>query len=148
VVEFSSPNPGQEFSGDHLRSTITGAFIAAIHESMGWEAFRINFLGDWGKHIGLLAVGWVKFHSDDRFNKDPLRHLLNIYTRAKELFKSEQEAVKEAPKTNSIQTPPDPINQDRDAFFKQMEDGKLDALALWDKLREPCLQCIPTSMPV
>lgn len=139
LVEFSSPNLGQEFSGDHLRSTIIGAFIASLYESMGWNVFRINFLGDWGKHIGLLAVGWARFHSDDLFNEDPLRHLLNIYAKIEELFKSERGVVKEAPTAECLQTLSDPIHQDRDSFFKKMEDGELDAIALWNKFRESCV---------
>jgi arginyl-tRNA synthetase len=57
VVEFSSPNIRKGFDGTHLRSTIIGIYIASLCESMGWDVFRVNFLGDWGKHIGPLGVG-------------------------------------------------------------------------------------------
>src|SRR4051812_34271287 len=55
VVEFSSPNLGQDFRADHLRSTILGAFVSNTYESMGWRVIRTNYLGDWGNHIGLLS---------------------------------------------------------------------------------------------
>lgn len=106
---------------------------------MGWDVVRINFLGDWGKHIGLLVVGWAKFHSDHLFNKDPLRHLLDIYAKIEALFKAERGVVKEGPKNDCLQAPSEPITQDRDAFFKQMEDGEPDVLPLWNTFRESCV---------
>lgn len=114
-----------------------GAFVASIYESMGWDVVRINFLGDWGKHIGLLAVGWTRFHSADLFMEDPLRHVLSIYAKAEELLKAEQEAIKEASATDSLGAPPQTINEERDAFFKRMEDGEPDALAFWNQFQGP-----------
>jgi arginyl-tRNA synthetase len=42
LIEFSSPNIGTEFHGAHLRSTILGTHIAALHEQMGWYVTRIK----------------------------------------------------------------------------------------------------------
>src|ERR1700743_3180592 len=86
VIEFSSPNLGKAFDGLHLRSTIIGASLVSIYESMGWEVIRLNFLGDWGRHIGLLAAGWSRFGSEESLEADPLRHLLDVYTQAERLF--------------------------------------------------------------
>ncbi|EXJ87599.1 hypothetical protein A1O3_04560 [Capronia epimyces CBS 606.96] len=135
VVEFSSPNLGQEFDGNHLRSTIIGAYIASIYESMGWDVCRMNFLGDWGKNIGLLAVAWFRFGSEELFDADPLKHLLDIYTKIGELFKAEQEAAK----VDGVEKPDAPIGEERDEFFKKMEDGDPDAVALWERFRKVCV---------
>ncbi|KAL2426528.1 putative arginine-tRNA ligase, cytoplasmic [Exophiala dermatitidis] len=135
VVEFSSPNLGQAFDGNHLRCTITGAYIASMYESMGWEVYRMNFLGDWGKNIGLLAAGWSRFGSEELFDADPLRHLLDIYTKIKGLFTTEQQAAK----AEGPEKPPTPISEERDAFFKKMEEGDPDAVALWRRFREVCV---------
>jgi arginyl-tRNA synthetase len=141
VVEFSSPNIGKGFDGMHLRSTIIGAYIASLYESMGWDVFRVNFLGDWGKHIGLLAVGWSRFGSEEFFEADPLRHLLDVYTKIDELFKPEQDAAKklraEGQDNSAIET--GEISAEKDAFFKKMEDGDPDALALWKRFRDVCI---------
>lgn len=75
IVEFSSPNIAKEFHAGHLRSTIIGAFIANLYESLGWDVVKINYLGDWGKQFGLLAVGWQRYGSEELFEKDPLGHL-------------------------------------------------------------------------
>ncbi|KAL2394766.1 putative arginine-tRNA ligase, cytoplasmic [Exophiala dermatitidis] len=135
VVEFSSPNLGQEFDGNHLRSTIIGTYIASMYESMGWDVYRMNFLGDWGKNIGLLAAGWSRFGSEELFTADPLRHLLDIYTKIKELFTTEQQTAK----VEGAEKQPTPISEERDAFFKKMEDGDPDAVALWRRFREVCV---------
>lgn len=141
VVEFSSPNIGKEFDGAHLRSTIIGAYIASLYESMGWDVVRMNFLGDWGKHIGLLAVGWSRFGSEELFEADPLRHLLDVYTKIDELFKPEQDAAKklraEGQDNSVIET--QGIFAEKDAFFKKMEDSDPDALALWKRFRDVCI---------
>jgi arginyl-tRNA synthetase len=141
VVEFSSPNIGKEFDGAHLRSTIVGAYIASLHESMGWDVVRMNFLGDWGKHIGLLAVGWSRFGSEELFEADPLRHLLDVYTKIDKLFKLEQDAAKkiraEGEDNSVIEN--QGIWAEKDAFFKKMEDGDPDALALWKRFRDVCI---------
>ena len=108
---------------------------------MGWNVVRINFLGDWGKHIGLLAVGWSRFGSEELFEADPLRHLLDVYTKIDELFKPEQDAAKklraEGEDNSVIES--QGIFAERDAFFKKMEDGDPDALALWKRFRDVCI---------
>src|SRR5687768_8187320 len=78
VIEYSSPNMASNFAPRHLRSTLVGAFVANLFQGMGWDVVRMNYLGDWGKQIGLLAVGWKKFGSDEEFAKDPLRQLLEV----------------------------------------------------------------------
>jgi arginyl-tRNA synthetase len=108
---------------------------------MGWDVVRMNFLGDWGKHIGLLAVGWSRFGSDELFEADPLRHLLEVYTKIDELFKPEQDAAKklraEGQDNSGIEG--QGIFAEKDAFFKKMEDGDPDALKLWTRFRDVCI---------
>ncbi|KAK1675421.1 arginyl-tRNA synthetase [Colletotrichum godetiae] len=137
IVEFSSPNIAQEFEGRHLRSTINGAAIANLHERMGWEVGRLNFLGDWGKNIALLAVGWNKFGSEEAFDKDPIRHLLDVHNQINELFKPEQEASTKAKDEgkNTAEIESQGIYAERDAFSKKWEEGDADALALTTRFR-------------
>ena len=85
VVEFSSPNIASEFHGKHLRSTILGAYIANLYENMGWEVVKINYLGDWGKQIGLLGAGWERFGSEEQFQADPMGHMLGVYNQIDQL---------------------------------------------------------------
>ncbi|KAE9993019.1 hypothetical protein EG327_006801 [Venturia inaequalis] len=138
VVEFSSPNIANEFEGKHLRSTIIGAFIANIHESMGWDVVRINYLGDWGKPMGLLGAGWERFGSEELFEADPVSHLLDVYHKTNEQFAPEVKASKDLRDTggNTAELESQGLFGERNAFFKRMEEGDEKALALWKRLRD------------
>jgi arginyl-tRNA synthetase len=137
VVEFSSPNIASEFQGTHLRSTILGAYIGNLHEMMGWDVVKINYLGDWGKPIGLLGVGWEKFGSEEEFEADPSGHLLDVYNKINQLFMPEQLASKKARDErrdsgkDSAEIESQGLFAERNAFFKRMEDGDETAIAFW-----------------
>jgi arginyl-tRNA synthetase len=142
VVEFSSPNIAKEFHAGHLRSTIIGAFISNLYEDMGWDVVRVNYLGDWGKQFGLLAVGWKRYGSEELFEKEPLVHLLDVYARINKDFKPEQDASRAARDqgldTKEIES--QGLYAERNDFFRKMEDGDEDALALWRRFRDVSIQ--------
>ncbi|KAJ3549752.1 hypothetical protein NM208_g327 [Fusarium decemcellulare] len=137
IVEFSSPNIASDFDGNHLRSTLLGAFIANVYEAMGWEVVRLNYLGDWGKHIGLLAAGYERFGSEQKLQQGKAGHLLQVYANIEELFKPEQEAREKAKQDgkSTVDVEGKGIFAERDTFFKQMEEGDEAALGLWTRLR-------------
>ncbi|CAI2176739.1 3652_t:CDS:2 [Funneliformis geosporum] len=119
LVEFSSPNIAKPFHAGHLRSTIIGNFVKNVHDANGWKTIGMNYLGDWGKQYGLLAVGFEKYGSEEELIKDPIKYLYNIYVNInKEIEKDET------------------INEHARAYFKKMEEGDEAALALWKKFRD------------
>jgi arginyl-tRNA synthetase len=139
IIEFSSPNIAKEFHAGHLRSTIIGAFIANLYQSSGgWDVVRLNYLGDWGKQFGLLAVGWQRFGSEAELARAPLRHLLSVYAQINAVFKPEQEASQRArdrgEDTAGIEGRG--LYAERNEFFRRMEDGEAEAVALWRRFRE------------
>ena len=138
IVEFSSPNIAKEFHAGHLRSTIIGAFIANLYEDMGWDVVRINYLGDWGKQFGLLAVGWEKYGSEELLQAQPLKHLLDVYVKINAEFKPEETASKKARDEghDTAEIESKGLFAKRNLFFKQMEDGDESALALWKRFRD------------
>lgn len=137
IIEFSSPNIAKEFHAGHLRSTIIGAFLANLYKDMGWDVIKINYLGDWGKQFGLLAVGWERFGSEEEMAKQPLKHLLDVYARINVLFKPEQDASKKARKEgrDTAEIESQGLFAERNAFFRRMEDSEPSALALWKRFR-------------
>jgi arginyl-tRNA synthetase len=146
VVEFSSPNITSEFQGKHLRSTIIGAFISRLYETSGWDVTRINYLGDWGKPIALLYVGWTKFGSPEAYDIDPVGHLLDVYHKIEELFQPEQQASRQARDDAAKEGKDDGEAQaelesqgifaERNEAFKKLEDGDEQVVAFWKKARK------------
>lgn len=146
VVEFSSPNITSEFQGKHLRSTIIGAFIGRLYESLGWGVTRVNYLGDWGKPIALLKVGWDKFGSEEAFEKDPIGHLLDVYHQIEEQFHPEQAASKKARDDATkegkdegeaqVEIESQGIFAKRNDAFRKLEAGDDSIVSFWGRVRK------------
>ncbi|PVH77594.1 Nucleotidylyl transferase [Cadophora sp. DSE1049] len=140
IVEFSSPNVAREFTAAHLRGTIIGAFVANIYEAAGCSVLRVNYLGDWGKNLGLLGVGWQKYGSEEAFNQPGhlFRYIHELYIKMEEELQPEQEARKQAradgQDTSVLES--QGLFAERDATFKRMEDGEVEEIAFWKKLRD------------
>jgi arginyl-tRNA synthetase len=146
VVELSSPNITSELQGKHLRSTIIGACIGRLYESMRWDVTRINYLGDWGKPIALLYVGWSKYGSEEAYEADPVGHLLEVYHKIEEDFKPEQAAskkardqvAKEGEDKGEAQAEIESkgIFAERNEAFKKLEEGDEELVAFWKRVRD------------
>jgi arginyl-tRNA synthetase len=152
IVEFSSPNIAKPFHAGHLRSTIIGGFLANLYEGAGWEVIRMNYLGDWGKQYGVLALGFEKFGNEEALEKNPIGHLYDVYVKISALQKEEEDKFnaqksdikeKEA-KGEPVSQQKEQLEKDMDAsvdeqarkYFKRMVDGDKDALAIWKRFRD------------
>ncbi|GMM49506.1 arginine--tRNA ligase [Starmerella bacillaris] len=127
IVEFSSPNIAKPFHAGHLRSTIIGGYLANLNEKMGADVTRINYLGDWGKQFGLLAVGYARYGDKEKLLNDPINHMFDIYVRINK--EKENEAEKDPEGFSAT-------DQEAKEYFKRMEEGDKDAVELWRTLRE------------
>eukprot|EP00055_Hartaetosiga_balthica_P011915 m.55908 g.55908 ORF g.55908 m.55908 type:complete len:658 (+) comp7776_c0_seq3:1235-3208(+) len=116
VVEFSSPNIGKPFHAGHLRSTIIGNVLANMYESAGWLVHRRNYLGDWGRQVGVVSYGYDKFGSAERFKKEGLKHLLDVYVQASR----EMENSDDARAAISL-------------YCDKLESGDEDAIRVWQQ---------------
>lgn len=133
IVEFSSPNIAKPFHAGHLRSTIIGGFLSNLHEKLGWKVIRMNYLGDWGKQFGVLAVGFRKYGSEAELEVNPIQHLFDVYVKINNDIKTEQE---EAEAKGETLDPTKSIDGEARKFFKDMENGDKDAIKLWEKFRD------------
>ncbi|KDQ13808.1 hypothetical protein BOTBODRAFT_133052 [Botryobasidium botryosum FD-172 SS1] len=125
VMEFSSPNIAKPFHAGHLRSTIIGTFIANVYEANGWNVVRMNYLGDWGKQFGLLAVGFERYGSREELEKDAIMHLFNVYVSVNADVEREKQ-IGQGRETSRL----------ADEYFHRMEKGDESALGLWQEFRD------------
>ncbi|QUG41961.1 arginine--tRNA ligase [Psychrobacillus sp. INOP01] len=123
VIDFSSPNIAKPFSMGHLRSTVIGNALANISEKNGYEAIRINHLGDWGTQFGKLIVAYKLWGNKEKILAAPIEELLKIYVHFHDI----------AEKDNSL-------NEQARAAFKSLEEGDEEALSLWNWFKEASLK--------
>ena len=156
IVEFSSPNIAKEFHQGHLRSTIIGGFISKLYALNGWDVLRMNYLGDWGKQYGLLANGFRQFGSQEQLAKNSIAHLFEVYVKISkikadqdvpinELKKQIKETKAKGEDVTDLEKQLEPLvaeSEDEKAriYFKSMEDGEPDALALWKQFRDMSIE--------
>ncbi|KFY69895.1 hypothetical protein V499_09647 [Pseudogymnoascus sp. VKM F-103] len=140
IVEFSSPNIAKPFHAGHLRSTIIGGFLSNLYESAGWDVVRINYLGDWGKQYGLLALGFEKYGNEEALKADPINHLYEIYVKINTDMTKEKDEIKaleEAGNKDEAQKIKDTgIDEQARKYFKAMTDNDEKAIAQWARFRE------------
>ena len=139
VVEFSSPNIAKPFHAGHLRSTIIGGFLAKLYESAGWDVKRINYLGDWGKQYGLLALGFDKYGNDQDLEKDPINHLFHVYVKINNDVTAEKEQIEklkaEGKTEEADKLKNDGLDEQARRYFKLMTEQDPSAIERWQRFR-------------
>ena len=123
VIDFSSPNIAKPFSMGHLRSTVIGHALANIAEKNGYEAIRINHLGDWGTQFGKLIVAYKLWGTKEAIEIAPIQELLKLYVK----FHDEAEHDED-------------LNAQARAAFKALEDQDEKAYQLWDWFKSLSLE--------
>ncbi|KAL6858621.1 arginyl-tRNA synthetase [Trichoderma novae-zelandiae] len=138
VVEFSSPNVAKPFHAGHLRSTIIGSFLANLYEGSGWDVVRMNYLGDWGKQYGLLALAYEKYGNEEALKKDPIDHLFKLYVQINSEMTAEKEAIEAQKKEGKDVTELEANSLDEQArrYFKRMTDREPEVLSQWQIFRD------------
>jgi arginyl-tRNA synthetase len=138
IVEFSSPNIAKPFHAGHLRSTIIGGFLSNLYDGAGWDVVRINYLGDWGKQYGLLALGFKKYGSEEALKADPINHLFEIYVKISKDLSDEKDEIKvlEEAGKDATQLKNDGVDEQARRYFKAMTDHDETALELWKRFRD------------
>lgn len=117
IIEMSSPNIAKQFGIGHLRSTIIGEALSRIYKANGYEVIKINYLGDWGTQFGKLIYGFKKWGDEQKFKRNPIAHLQELYVKTNLEINEEIE------------------NASRN-YFKLMEEGDEEILNLWRKIKD------------
>lgn len=140
IVEFSSPNIAKPFHAGHLRSTIIGGFLSNLYAGAGWDVVRINYLGDWGKQYGLLALGFEKYGSEEALTADPINHLYEIYVMINKDLAAEKDNIAgleaAGQKAEAQRLKDEGLDEQARRYFKAMTDNDEKAIAQWARFRE------------
>jgi len=114
IIDMSSPNIAKPFGIGHLRSTMIGNALYHLYQMAGYEAIRVNHLGDWGTQFGKQIVAYKRWGDQEQIEKNPIRELLNLYVKFHEEAETHPELEDEARE-----------------WFKKLEDGDQEARELW-----------------
>ncbi|KAL1892148.1 arginyl-tRNA synthetase [Ceratocystis pirilliformis] len=140
IVEFSSPNIAKPFHAGHLRSTIIGGFLGNLYAGAGWDVTRMNYLGDWGKQYGLLALGFEKYGDEEALKTDPINHLYHIYVKINADKSAEDKQIADLTAVGKTEEATKLKEEGTDEqarkYFKLMSDGDAAALAQWQRFRD------------
>lgn len=122
-IDYSSINIAKPFHMGHLSTTAIGASLYKIYDKLGYNVVGINHLGDWGTQFGKLIVAFKKWGNKSDIEARGVRGLLDIYVKFH----------KEAEKDESL-------NDDARRWFKLIEDGDKEALALFSWFKDLTLK--------
>ena len=81
IVEYSSPNIAKPFHIGHIRSTVIGNSIYKIYDFLGYDAMRINHLGDYGTQFGKMICAYRRWGNKEDVINEPIKTLLAYYTK-------------------------------------------------------------------
>lgn len=134
--QYGSMQTGQgnvviDYSSRILPSLFHGALTLYGHRECtgqhcrknGYNAVRINHLGDWGTQFGKLIVAYKLWGDKEAIEASPIQELLKIYVKFHERAETDES-----------------LNEQARASFKSLEDGDEEALALWKWFRDASLK--------
>ena len=122
-LDFSSINIAKRFHIGHLSTTMIGQSLRRIYDFLGYKTVAINYLGDWGTQFGKMLCAYKRWGNRDEVERDGVEALSRLYVRFHE------EAEK------------DPALEDEGRlWFKRIEDGNEEALALFGWFKELTLR--------
>lgn len=122
-IDYSSVNIAKPFHIGHLSTTVLGSALYKIHKFLGYTTVGINHLGDYGTQFGKLISAYKRWGSREEIEKGGLRALNALYVRFHE----------EAEKDESL-------NDEARAFFKKIEDGDEESVALFEWFKDLTLK--------
>ncbi len=128
-IDFCSPNVARRMHLGHLRSTVIGKALVRLHQALGYQVVRINFLGDWGTQFGKLILAWRRWGDRDALSADPIAELQRLYVQF-------HHAAEENPS----------LDDEGRAAFKALEDGDPEARELWAFIRQKSLESMAKTL--
>ena len=122
-LDYSSINIAKRFHIGHLSTTMIGHSLKRIYDFNGYTTVGINHLGDWGTQFGKMICAYKRWGNREAVEQGGVQAMVDLYVRF------HQEAEK------------DPALEDEGrAWFKKIEDGDEEALAIFSWFKEVTLR--------
>ena len=122
-LDYSSINIAKPFHIGHLSTTVLGGALYRIFNYLGYKAVGINHLGDYGTQFGKLISAYKRWGDKATIEQGGIRALNELYVR----FHREAEEHPE-------------YDDEARAYFKKIEQGDKDCLALFHWFKELTLK--------
>ena len=114
VIDYSSPNIAKNFHIGHLRTTVIGNALYNIFNTIGYQSYGINYLGDWGTQFGKLIVAYRRWSSREAVEAGGIDELNRIYVK----FHDEADL--------------DPaLNDEARLWLVKMQNQEEEAISIW-----------------
>ena len=156
IVDYSSPNVAKMLHAGHIRSTITGEVLSNIYDASGATVFRVNHINDFGG-FGFLLEGYRRFGDKMPAELTENGKLLEVYAIRRTLERvvetgkdpadweaAERETIlryfPEVTDAASARAAFGAYTRASDERFKDLEEGKVEEVALWKKMVEWSLE--------
>ncbi|MFD2613290.1 arginine--tRNA ligase [Paenibacillus gansuensis] len=114
IIDMSSPNIAKPFGIGHLRSTMIGNALYRLYTAAGYDAVRVNHLGDWGTQFGKQITAYQRWGDPKRLTSYTIQDCLDLYVKFHE--EADHDPTLEA--------------EARD-WFRRLEQGDEEAVQLW-----------------
>ena len=118
LIDYSSINIAKPFHIGHLSTTVIGAALYRIYSALGYKVVGINHLGDYGTQFGKLIYAVRHWGDMEEVERKGIKELTRLY-----VYYHEQ-----AEKDPSL-------DDEARAYFKAIEDGDKECVALFEKFK-------------
>ena len=108
---------------DSLSTTALGNSLYRIYSFLGFTPVGINHLGDWGTQFGKLITAYKLWGEDACVDEGGIDYMMSLYVRFHE----------EAEKNPAL-------DDEARAWFKKIEDGDEEALAIFQRFKDMTLR--------
>lgn len=96
----------------------------------------MNYLGDWGKQFGVLAVGFKRYGSEEKLQEDPIHHLFDVYVKVNNDIKAEKATQVDDAEQKVVKEETSQTDDEAREFFAKLEGGDKEAFNLWARFRD------------
>ena len=122
-LDYSSINIAKRFHIGHLSTTVLGNSLRKIFDFLGYKTVSINHLGDWGTQFGKMIAAYKRWGDKETVEKGGVDEMTRLYVRFNE----------EAAENPALE-------EEGRAWFKKIEDGDEEALAIFHWFKDVTLK--------